>query len=209
MTPSIISTPDVTRILSRAAANSSTIGNLILNSFSMEGHNFLVIELRPIGLTLCYDIGTQLWSIWTQRLDTGIEVSYANGSFCRVGNAVYALNSRTGLVSEVSFSTQTDEGETLIPIRLRTPPLDGGTTNKKFLAALNIKADTVNAPCDIRYSDTDCQSWSNPRPVQLSTIRKQLRRLGSFRRRNFELQYIGIDQVAFESLELDIALGIS
>jgi hypothetical protein len=94
-----------------------------------------------------------------------------------------------------------------VPINwfIRTVRMDGGTNDKKKLAALSLIGDKVSDTAMLRWSDDDSQTFSAYRVVDLNTERPRTRRCGAFRRRTVELRHVGNTAPQLQSLELEIA----
>lgn len=89
--------------------------------------------------------------------------------------------------------------------KMRTVPLDGGTLDLKKLASLKLVATKTDGHAFVRWSDDDGATWSKFRPLDLSDMEPEVRRCGSFRRRQFEVRYIGKRPPIIEALELRTA----
>jgi hypothetical protein len=94
-----------------------------------------------------------------------------------------------------------------VPINwfIRTVRMDGGTNDKKKLAALSLIGDKVSDTAMLRWSDDDSQTFSAYRVVDLNTERPRTRRCGAFRRRTVELRHVGNTAPQLQALELEIA----
>lgn len=177
-----ISTPYVEKILQTA-----NLAATYATSLRIAGHSFYVLTLAIPGITLAYDVGTQQWAEWTSIVGGNVNVFVgkfsANNGFTQLSQ-----DSSTGMVMQFSDSVYTDATGPL-PVTCVTPNYDWGTLNWKRFGYMNQIANTVNTTVSVSYTDDDYQSFSTPRTIDLSTVRKQLRNCGSSRRRAWMLQH--------------------
>lgn len=84
----------------------------------------------------------------------------------------------------------------------RTDRIDGGDLGQKTFGHVEIVGDQVDTWVFMRVSNDDAQTWSNPRPADMSLRVPQVRRLGKARRMVFEIHHVGNARCRLESLEL-------
>lgn len=89
-----------------------------------------------------------------------------------------------------------------IPTYVRTARLDHGTNIKKFISRLEIIGDNAPVNVYVRYSDDDGNTMSTWRKVSMSLLRPRLTRLGSSRRRIWEIMWYTAAHLRVESLEV-------
>lgn len=113
------------------------------------------------------------------------------------------LHETNGHLFEASDAVYLDGA---IPINMvaRTGKVDGGNNTKKVNSRLEIIGNKNGGLAMVRHSDDDYETNSAFRFVDLESARPALRRLGSFRRRSFELRHVGDAPVQVASLELEI-----
>ena len=87
---------------------------------------------------------------------------------------------------------------------IRTTRLDGGTLDNKILAEIDLIGDKVADTIMVRWSDDDCETYSDYRIVDLSFHRPNLRQCGEFERRTIELEYVGNKPLRLTDMELEI-----
>jgi len=190
-----ISDAYVERILNNTALE---FPSLHIWSFGIQimGHSFYVLNLTPINVTLVYDITTGVWSTWSsvvggvEQYFVGRGYSSANGAEGAFGD--FTQDTTTGRIMSISPSLYTDATGN-INMTCVTPNYDWGTLNWKRFASMQQIADTQTAGTmvNVSYSDDDYQTFSTPRQIDMSTVRKQMRNCGSSRRRAWMLQYTG------------------
>lgn len=93
-----------------------------------------------------------------------------------------------------------------VPINtlIRTLKFDGGSTAPKREGRCEVIGNKISDVCMIRHSDDDYQTNSPYRYVDLNAERSQIWRQGRFRRRSYELRFIGNNQMQLSNLELDL-----
>lgn len=89
-----------------------------------------------------------------------------------------------------------------IAVFTRTQRLDGGTTDRKTLAMIQVIGDSVASKIALRWSDDDCDTFTKYRRADLSQQRPMLRRCGAFRRRVIETKHVENFPIQLSELEL-------
>ena len=224
--PVPISNEAINRIIS-TPTNAGTFGVAGSCSFEMGGDKFygltiastLVPDRLGVGFVLAYNISNQEWSLFTTSMITSAPVStgsvsglYIYGS--AAGNTLLAQNGQVLNVTDTSTNDQNHlptsaQAPKSISMHLRTDNLNIGTSLRKMVSGLRVRADQKAASSlRIRWSDDDYQTWSAWRTIDLSKPVPLLPGLqGTFAKRAYELEYAGSDLIRFSSLELLIALG--
>lgn len=193
LTLNTISNPYIDRILQR-----STLADIRSMAFRTGGHGYYCLTLPDIAVTLVYDIVFAEWYLWTSTDGSGAETFFQFISFSGSTNLngvspnglflQHISNGNVCQINQFSFQEEiSDSTFTPISVRIVTPPYDWGTLNMKRFSAVNLHADTVASNVMIRYSDDDYNTFSAWRNLDLSTVRKQLVRMGGSRRRSYEL----------------------
>lgn len=195
-----LSNPVIDRILNLSAS-------LPIRScaFKVGGHSFYILTVVDLGLTLALDLTTGDWAQWSSSPDGLSDLPFDAAYYVKgVGSPVPSdllLAVSSGKSYKILPTAYDDAGA---PIRafIRTQILEHQTVSRKFLPVVNLIADTVSATVGLRYSDDDYQTFSAYRQVNLGTVRKQLRRLGSFRRRSFDLLHVAATPFRIEAVEI-------
>ena len=174
------------------------------------GHLFYIINLVSLGRTLVYDMDEKLWHEWSSN-SNGVHTSFACDFLAdaHIG-AAYALHNSNGCVYKIDPTKYTDDG-TAILVDVTTNKYDMDTYNRKFMRAVRPVGDryaTGNA-LSIRWSDDDYQTWSNTKTVTLTDDFPNWSRLGSFRRRAFNMKHSLNYPLRLESLEVSFYEGDS
>jgi len=114
----------------------------------------------------------------------------------------YMQHATSGALYEFSQSAYVD-AIGAIAARIRTPKMDKQTTNYKTTSSVTIIGDRISSVALIRDSDDDYATNSKFRPVDLSSDQPQIRRLGKFRRRSFEVLHVKNANLRLEALEIE------
>jgi len=190
-----ISDQYIERILNNTALDLNSL-NIWSFGIQIAGHSFYVLNISQINLTLVYDITTGIWGTWSSVVG-GVEQHFVGRGYLSAFGAQgafgdYTQDTTTGQVMSISPSLYTDATGN-INMTCVTPNYDWGTLNWKRFAVMQQIADTQTAGTmvNVSYSDDDYQTFSTPRQIDMSTVRKQMRNCGSSRRRAWMLQYTG------------------
>jgi hypothetical protein len=135
-----------------------------------------------------------------------LEIPFNMASYAKTSSFDVVQDSTTGVIYSVSTSIYMDDTS---PIRYaaRTNNVDGGNNQLKFFSRLELIGDKVDGTAYVKYSDDDYQTWHKYRPVDLSNKRSQLYRLGSSRRRAYEVINYDDQPIRLSSLELSVEKG--
>lgn len=114
----------------------------------------------------------------------------------------YLQAATSGKLYEFSQSTYIDDVGA-IAARVRTPKLDEDSTKYKTMSKAEIIGDKISSVAVINYTDDDWATYSNFRPVDLSVERSQIRRLGKFRRRSFQILHVKNALLRMEAIEVE------
>lgn len=153
---------------------------------------------------------------------TGASVSPATGTITAVGytegyfrGTIGGISNGTSLIQdettgdlyEIDMSNYTDTTG-YINFLVRTTNFDGGSMDTKYPARLEVIGDKeTNSHLLVRYSNDDYSTYSKYRKLDLSKKRSRLNRLGSFKRRSFDLRHTDSTPVRLEQMELIVDRG--
>ena len=221
LSPSIVSTPSVDRILDNVLINVGIpiAGDMSLYSWTLKhaGHRFYGLTLAANNLTLVYDIDQKYWSVWTD----------AFGNYWPIGNFTY-IPSNTGTtgkhIAQLMNTAYPGNQGSLYPVDgdyeypndfgkvpavdIYTPNVNGGTVRRKVLNMLYFEADqTPGSILQARYSDNDYKDWSNFRSIDLNQEKPFLDNEGTFqnsRAYHFRHQCNTRFRIKASELQLDI-----
>lgn len=184
--------------------------------------------------TLCFDSATKQWSRWETSLNsmtqfpvmatssrTGISTRYGqgifnNGDLFTLNDSLIPIDTllsagwvESGWV-ESGWVSETPESGTNISLTCRTGQYDGGTAKEKFHHSLRLVSQLTSAAqtLTIKHSNDSSRSFNAGRTIDMSKNQK-LTALGKFRRRNFQVEYAGSEQVRLHALEGDMTTGPS
>lgn len=183
--------------------------------FKMNGHTFYVMTLHDLNVTLVYDVNEKMWYQWTMYapgdVSEGQPAAYAEqyfrpSYFVALNSKYWALDDDTGELYIISSDYYTDAGA---PIYYRsvTDIMDSGTTKRKFYNRVEIVGDKIPATMMIRHTDTDYQTWSSYRQVDLSKVRPQIYQCGGSRRRAWEFLCTDAVPLRLDAAEIDFNIG--
>jgi len=113
----------------------------------------------------------------------------------------YMQHATSGALYEFLQSTYTDPIGA-IAARIRTPKLDEGKTDYKTMPSAELIGDKVASFAVMRYSDDDYVTNTGFRPVNLNADQSDIRRLGKFRRRSFEILHVKNALLRLEAIEV-------
>jgi hypothetical protein len=178
-----------------------------VSGYTPSGYNGNFVVNVEDNNTISYAIATTLTSSTVTGTIKKFEESYFNmSSYARTPSFDLVQDSTTGVIYSVSTETYQDD---LIPIKygIRTSNIDGGTNQLKFYSRLELIGDKVSGTGYLKFSDNDYQTWSKYRPVDLSKQRSQLYRLGSSRRRAYEIINYDNQPIRLNNIELSVEKG--
>ena len=202
LTPVIISNPFVDRILNR-----SSLAGLRAFSLKTSGHTFYILTLPDIDITLACDVITGEWAQWTSTVG-GVEQAFTAVSCVSTATQDLLQDSTSGAVVAMDTTTYSDLTGP-IAARIVTPEFSWGSPKRKRYAAVFLVADTTPSTASLRYSDDDYTTFSSWRSIDLSTVRKMLQRLGSGRRRSWELLHTAATPLRVYQLEMELSVGFA
>jgi hypothetical protein len=220
LTPTIVSTPAIERLLDPIPRAYAGGYNAISWTFKHGGHRFyglnfpfpidaygMTIPSAQTGLTLVYDIDQQLWYQWTDP-DGGFwpVVSMAYDSQAR--HVLQGWDDGSVYIFEGDYEYPTDNG-VVVPVSIYTPNADFGTRRRKTLHRMYFNTDqTPSSIMMVRRSDDDYMTWSTPRRVDLGRRRPEMRNEGTFSRRAYHFSHHAATAFRVRSVDLQMDIGV-
>ena len=130
---------------------------------------------------------------------------YTESYFPAVAYATYqnldlVLHETNGIIYSLEVSTFQDQGVP-VNVHIRLAPWDGGNNDHKMISKLRLIGDRLASSSLIRYSDNDSSTYSLYKPLDMSNEAAQISRLGSTRRRVYEVRHT--DNTAFREEALE------
>jgi hypothetical protein len=212
LTPKIVSTPDVDRILDNVFWPGNPNNSVRAWVLKHAGHRFYVLNLIANNITLAYDLDQKGWYIWTDFQGNFwpiVSLAFFPPSFGSEGVHL-AQHATNGNVYPLDgdYSFPTDFGN-IFPVDIYTPNFDGGTSRRKHLGAMYFNVDkTPGNLLQSRYSDDDYTSWSNFRTVDLSDPKPRLTDEGTFNfRRAYHFRHAKATALRLASIDLQLDIG--
>lgn len=199
-TNSRVSTPGVERLIQQEEELSDISGILVRS----KGNFLYLVQLPVTDKTLVYDLDEKIWLVWgstdSSSVDHAVIWSYGDEA---ADQNYYVLGTDNGKVYKLDPDVYQDDG---LPIKtlLRTHRIDMENNDRKFLHKLTLIGDTQESsnPVTIQWSDNDYQTFSVGQQVNMKDGRAVCFRLGSFRRRAFQITHTANSLFRVESLEL-------
>jgi len=202
-TPKKVSDEYIEKIIDAEAASISSATGYVLRT---NGHFFYVLNLTSQSRTLVYDLEERMWHEWSSN----------SSSTHTIFNGIYATDKTNG----TSFIQGRTDGKIYvldpaiyqdnsvnILAEVVTTKYDFETMARKFMTSLNVVCDLISGgTLTIRWSDDDFTTWSSWKTLSL-TSRPFFARLGSFRRRAFNILFTGNNPFRVEALETEVTLG--
>ena len=195
----LISNPAINKILQGHIADP-----MFSFGTSFQGHIWYGLTIPAAHLTLVFDASSRSWYYWTTAGNDYLAL--VGGAVDSTGRVVFQ-NYLTGAVETLNALTPTDLGVTF-PVDIYTPPFDGGSRKKKTELNLEVAADQEpGSYMDVRYSDTDYQTWTEYRRLDLSVPRARLTKGGSFYRRAYHFHHERPTPLRITNVELQLLEG--
>jgi len=184
-----------------SAAHGYSDGDIVLVSSTNADFN---------GWHVATDVTTdtfQLQSTGTAFFGSGSSVKHTESYFpvsssVRCSGKQYMQHATSGALYEFAQDVYNDPIGA-IAARIRTPKLDGGAANPKFMAQAELIGDKISSKALVRYTDDDFVTYSSFRPVDLSATRSRIRRLGNYNRRAFEVLHVKNALLRLEAIEVE------
>ena len=201
-----------------------------------EGKRLYVLQFPTEDKTLVYDIDLDRWCEWDSYNGSGYERCIANCYCeCPLWGITSAGDSSTGVIYIMDSSYKQDNDQPIRGL-IRTDFINRGASNyKKFSSKLifNFKRTEVYDPltiddevitiggeplyiggssCSLRYRDNGKKNWSSSIQVYMESgnstdSRFELRRLGGYYSRQYELVFTAQTNSIFTSAEEEFSYG--
>jgi hypothetical protein len=171
--------------------------------FRTMGHLFFFVSLTSLNRTFVYDVEEKLWHEWSSNVgNTHAHFSCTKMSDNHTG-AVYLLHDTNGSVYKLDPTSYTDAGTSIL-CEVYTNKYDMDTYKRKFMTCVLPVADRSPSGnyINIRWTDDDYQTWSQYKPITLIDDFPSFARLGSFRRRAFNIKHDQPYALRLESLQV-------
>lgn len=196
----IISTKPIERLLQNIDWTTTFSWQL-----AMDGHRFYVVTSKVSNLTLAYDLDEQMWHQWTD----------VDGNYMPIVASTFDSSQRAILQHEsngklyYSNSLYTNDNGVRIVSDIITPLFDGAAPAKpKTLYREFFEGDRVRGSVlEVRKSDDDYRTWSNPRTVNLDQDRPYLDVGDTFYRRAQWFRHQSNTRMRLKAVSLQIEMG--
>lgn len=197
----VVSTPAIDRLL---ADTNFTFANVFSWQLKFGGHNFYVVTIKELNLTLAYDIAQDLWFQWT---DT-------NGNYFPIVSSAYNENGQhilqhesNGRLYVISDDYYADLNDPIV-VDIITPNFDANTYRRKQLNVMKFVGDQVEgSTIQVRHTNDDYQTWSNWRTVDMGMRYPWLVNCGTFTRRAYHLRHTAATPFRIRALEVQYDIG--
>lgn len=195
LVPANVSSAYVDRILMAAATNT-----LIAFSAASNGHQFYVLKYTAFN-ALVYDLTYQEWYEWNALSYVAYVTDFTTGGD-------YLFSDSADLVL---FSPQSNTDALLgdFILRTQTDKVDHGNTALKFCGRVVLVGDVSDATPTVDISDDDYQTYDTLGTVDMTDVRPDLTRTGSFRRRAWRVSQEDDNPARWEALEVSYSQGES
>lgn len=196
--PLKVSSSSIDRII-----ETSTLASISAYSVKVAGHTFYILTMYDIGITLVVDLQSQQWSQWTTY--NGVSENYFAPAYSTGTNNI--LVDRQNGVAYSFLPTIYQDNSKAIYYRTITGNMDNGTTKRKFHSSFEAVGDKIPATLSVNYTSDDYQSFSTPRPIDLSATRSKINQCGSSFRRAWQIVSTDNKPIRLEAVEIDAAIG--
>jgi hypothetical protein len=201
LTPQVISTPEIEKIISGWTTAPSAY------SFIANGHKFYVIYVASKP-ALAFDFSTQQWFEWTAAGSLTNPLAFI-GSSSNLSTPSYSvvLHPTNGFLYFVDSTYLNDDG-TAFNVLLITDKVDAGNNRLKFWGQTEIIGDRNTGTPTISTADDDYQTYSTGRTVDMTTPRPVLYRNGASRRRAWKYEQTDSNAMRLEAIEVTFENGM-
>lgn len=202
LSPKFISNPAVEKAL---GLNAQGDGSWFSAAYEYVGHRFYLITNFNTNITMVYDIGEELWYLWTDYQGSFYPISAVGGP----NNAQWhqAFLGGNIYLSGPDFVYSNDFGN-VVPVDIYTPNYDAGVDRGKVLSQMRFNTDqTPGSKLFIRSSDDDYTTWSNFRSVDLGKKRPIITDEGTFYRRAYHFRHYADTKFRITSVDLQMDIG--
>jgi hypothetical protein len=123
------------------------------------------------------------------------------------GNLFYMQDPSNGRVYLVNYSTGSDYGNP-IDFHVVTPRWDQNMMRIKTVTRLSLVGDRTSSNVWVRHTETDYQSWSQYRPVNMMASWPSISSLGQVSRQAYELRHTDFTSQRLEAIEVEFEMGV-
>ena len=180
--------------------------------FRTMGHLFYLVSLPTLGRTLVYDTEEKLWHEWSSNVDDTHDDFIGYYMVDNQSGSCFILHKSNGSLYKLDTTAYDDAGTPIIT-EIITNRYDMNSYKRKFMTNIRVVGDRYltadNNYVTLRWSDTDYLSWSNYKTVSLTDDFPNWARLGSFRRRAFNIKHVENKPLRLESIEVSFYEGDS
>jgi hypothetical protein len=195
----VISTDPIDRLIQ--SSNLTQVQSLQLK---INGHNFYILTLKDINITLAYDIKENLWHQWTD----------ANGNYFPYAFYAYSADRHHVLQHESNGNLYyadtdyfNDDGAQIV-VDIYTPVFDANTRRRKHLKIMTFIGDQeTGSIIEARCSDDDYGTWTNFRKVDMSLKNPRLIDCGTFTKRAYHLRHRSNTKLRLQAVEVQYDIG--
>lgn len=199
MNHKIISDPEIDRLLKDADASQVASWQC-----KLDGHNFYVLTLKQLNLTLAYDIAQDKWCQWTDT--NGNYLPIVASSFDSQKRLVVQHESN-GKIYYMDSLYKNDAGSVIV-VDIITPRFDAEIANRKMLNMMSFVGDQeVGSLLYVRYTDDDYQTWSQFRTVNLALKKPVLNNCGTFTKRAYHFRHRSNTSFRQSAVDLQYDVG--
>lgn len=197
----VISTDFIDRLI-----QSSNLTDVASFQLKIDGHNFYMITLRDVNLTMVYDITENQWHFWTDSNSNYFPfVAY---TFDGVQHILqHETNGKLYYISSTFFN---DVGSAIVK-DIYTPTFDANTRRNKTLSNMAFIGDQQEGSIlYVRHNDHDYDpaKWSNFRTVNLSKKYPFLDNCGTFRKRAYHFRHRADTQFRMQAIDVQYDIGV-
>jgi hypothetical protein len=195
-----VSNPAVERQLGLAEG-----GSYYSVAYQQAGHRWYIITNTTSNVTMAYDIGEDLWYLWTDYAGNFYPVSARSGFGVEWQQMISSGNI---YVAGPDYTYSNDYGN-IVPVDIYTPNFDAGVDRVKYLPQMRFNTDqNSGGKLWVRFSEDDYKSWNNFRYVDLGRVRPLLNDEGSFYRRAYHFRHYANKPMRIRSVDLQMDIGI-
>ncbi len=181
---------------------------VLMAGASPSGYNGTFNITRVDANTFTYPLSAALTTPATGTITaTGYNESYFPGvAYATYNNLDLILHESTGVIYSLEPEIFQDAG---VPINMmiRLQNWDNGNQENKFITQLRLIGDRVDTDVLVRYYDDDYATPSAYRRQDLTTQESKITRLGSTRRRAYEVKHTDNTALRLDALEQQFKQG--
>lgn len=180
--------------------------------FRTMGHLFYLVSLPTLGRTLVYDTEEKLWHEWSSNVADTHDDFIGYYMVDNQSGSCFILHKDNGSLYKLDTTAYNDAGTSIIT-EIITNRYDMNSYKRKFMTNLRIVGDRYavgeNNKVTCRWTDDDYLTWSNYKTIELTDDFPNWARLGSFRRRAFNIKHTENKPLRLESIEVSFYEGDS